>query len=329
MVNINSNYLWSALLGGVIMGFGFILGGFCPGTSVTAAAIGKIDAWFFISGIFLGVFIFGQFDDFFNIFYSGYYFDSELLYNTLGISRGWFALMMIVMALVGFGVGKYFEQKAKIGLKPTNKPYRSYKLEVVFVLIIGIIIIYLPENKSEGINQISEKTLMEKITDNNRFVSPQQFAYNLMNNNKEFEVVDVRNTKEFSISHFPGSVNVPLDQLKEDYLENLIRKENKKVVFVSDGGVEASKAWIFASRSGYKNIWVLEGGINNFISDIFFPEKPGEKETDYTILSNYRFRLKAAEYFKNGELLKDILIKTDKNEANKEKTVIPFKSGGC
>ncbi|HPE43645.1 MAG TPA: YeeE/YedE thiosulfate transporter family protein, partial [Bacteroidales bacterium] len=34
LLYINPTYLWSALVGGVIMGFGFILGGFCPGTSM-------------------------------------------------------------------------------------------------------------------------------------------------------------------------------------------------------------------------------------------------------------------------------------------------------
>ena len=58
MVYINPTYLYSTIAGGIIMGAGFIIGGFCPGTSFCAASIGKIDAIFFIAGMFLGVFIF-------------------------------------------------------------------------------------------------------------------------------------------------------------------------------------------------------------------------------------------------------------------------------
>jgi uncharacterized membrane protein YedE/YeeE len=48
---------WIAtLIGGAIMGLGFIIGGFCPGTSLSAAATGKIDAWVFIAGVMLGIF---------------------------------------------------------------------------------------------------------------------------------------------------------------------------------------------------------------------------------------------------------------------------------
>ena len=44
IIYINPAYINSAILGGVVMGLGFILGGFCPGTSFCAVAIGKIDA---------------------------------------------------------------------------------------------------------------------------------------------------------------------------------------------------------------------------------------------------------------------------------------------
>ena len=59
LLYINPTYLYSAITGGVIMGAGFIMGGFCPGTSFCAASIGKIDAMVFIGGLFLGILIFG------------------------------------------------------------------------------------------------------------------------------------------------------------------------------------------------------------------------------------------------------------------------------
>ena len=40
------------------MGFGFIMGGFCPGTSFTGIAIGKLDALVYTIGIYIGIFIF-------------------------------------------------------------------------------------------------------------------------------------------------------------------------------------------------------------------------------------------------------------------------------
>ncbi len=51
-------FLTSVIVGGVIMGLGFIMGGYCPGTSFTGVAIGKLDAVFFTAGLYLGIFIF-------------------------------------------------------------------------------------------------------------------------------------------------------------------------------------------------------------------------------------------------------------------------------
>ena len=58
LIYINPTFLWSALVGGIIMGLGFVIGGFCPGTSVCAAAIGKIDGMFFCTRLFSWSFYF-------------------------------------------------------------------------------------------------------------------------------------------------------------------------------------------------------------------------------------------------------------------------------
>src|SRR5512140_669336 len=57
---VNPMWLRPAIVGGIIMGLGFILGGYCPGTSVCAASIGKVDALFFVGGGLLGVLLFGE-----------------------------------------------------------------------------------------------------------------------------------------------------------------------------------------------------------------------------------------------------------------------------
>ena len=46
------------LIGGAVMGFGWALGGFCPGTGIVAAGRGRKDAWFFILGGLVGAFIY-------------------------------------------------------------------------------------------------------------------------------------------------------------------------------------------------------------------------------------------------------------------------------
>ncbi len=60
MIYVNNTYVIAAIVGGLIMGLGFITGGFCPGTSLCAVAIGKIDAMVFTGGMFVGILLFSE-----------------------------------------------------------------------------------------------------------------------------------------------------------------------------------------------------------------------------------------------------------------------------
>jgi hypothetical protein len=113
LIYINPTFLYSTIFGGVLMGVGFLVGGFCPGTSICAAAIGKIDALFFIIGIFLGVNIFNEIYPLVEGFYKAKFLGSPKLSEFLGISDGIMALIMIAMALFAFWLGEKFEQKKK------------------------------------------------------------------------------------------------------------------------------------------------------------------------------------------------------------------------
>jgi len=47
-------FLWPMVVGGVVLGAGFVVSGYCPGTSIVAAASGKLDAIATIGGLALG-----------------------------------------------------------------------------------------------------------------------------------------------------------------------------------------------------------------------------------------------------------------------------------
>jgi len=111
LIYINPTYLWSAIGGGVIMGAGFIIGGYCPGTSFCAAAIGKLDAMAFIGGIFIGVVIFVEGYPLWDGFYKAKFLGSPLLSSVMGVSRGVFAFLIILAALGMFWVAEWAEKR--------------------------------------------------------------------------------------------------------------------------------------------------------------------------------------------------------------------------
>ncbi|HEY5140095.1 MAG TPA: YeeE/YedE thiosulfate transporter family protein, partial [Methylococcales bacterium] len=87
LIYINPTFLWSALLGGAIMGVGFIIGGFCPGTGVCAAAIGKLDGMAFVFGTGLGVLAFAEGYPMFEKIYLSEAWGGVLMSDMLGMSK--------------------------------------------------------------------------------------------------------------------------------------------------------------------------------------------------------------------------------------------------
>lgn len=111
LVYVNPTYMTSALLGGIIMGVGFIMGGFCPGTSFCAASIGKIDGMVFVVGLFLGIFIFAEGYPMWEGIYKANFQGYPKLSTVLNISDGLFALLVILAAVGMFWVGEWAEKK--------------------------------------------------------------------------------------------------------------------------------------------------------------------------------------------------------------------------
>lgn len=53
-------FLWAIAAGGVLIGAGFALGGYCPGTSMVGVASGRGDALAFIAGLVAGTAVFAE-----------------------------------------------------------------------------------------------------------------------------------------------------------------------------------------------------------------------------------------------------------------------------
>lgn len=106
-------YLTPMILGGVIMGVGFILGGFCPGTSFAAIAIGKLDALFFTIGLYGGIYLFSIAFPLFANFYDSGNIGNVTLTDVTGISASWFAFAFTAVALAAFWGTSVIEKRVR------------------------------------------------------------------------------------------------------------------------------------------------------------------------------------------------------------------------
>lgn len=60
LVYVPPTWILPQLLGGLIFGVGFVMGGLCPGTSCVAISTGRKDGLALLAGMFAGIFVFGE-----------------------------------------------------------------------------------------------------------------------------------------------------------------------------------------------------------------------------------------------------------------------------
>lgn len=132
---VNPTFLAPEIVGGLIMGVGFIVGGFCPGTSVVATSTLKIDGVFFLLGVFFGVFAFGETVASFEPFFMSTSFGRFTIPDWLGLPTGVVVVLLVLMALAMFRAAEiseaFFGRKqpwSAIGLRPRS---RDLSLKVV------------------------------------------------------------------------------------------------------------------------------------------------------------------------------------------------------
>lgn len=99
------------LVGGVLLGMGFILGGYCPGTGLVAAASGKTDALFFLGGLVLGTFAFSLTQPWTELFQLQGSLGFLLLPDALHIPRWAGAALVLLLALGAFRLAGWVERR--------------------------------------------------------------------------------------------------------------------------------------------------------------------------------------------------------------------------
>ena len=264
LIWVNPTYLWPGIVGGLIMGVGFIIGGFCPGTSLVGAATFKLDGVFFVLGVFFGIFLFGETVSNFNIFWNSSYMGRITLPELFGLSTGVVVLLVVLMALfMFFGA----EQLERIFGKKDPKKAPKWRYAAAGALIVGavgLIFIGQPTNTERWTRFSSEKQVL--LDDRAVQIHPGELLDLTHDNQIKVVMLDVREEVDYNLFHILDARHIPLDEL-DDIISEL-HFEPANTVFVTMGNDEtaATEAWKMLVAESVPNVYILEGGINNWIA---------------------------------------------------------------
>ncbi len=105
-------WFWAVAGGGALIGAGFAIGGYCPGTSAAGLASGRIDALVFIVGMVGGVWLFAAFFDDMRPFYgAGRGPEGQTIDSLIGVPSIFIILILAVVCGAGYALARRFESR--------------------------------------------------------------------------------------------------------------------------------------------------------------------------------------------------------------------------
>jgi uncharacterized membrane protein YedE/YeeE len=110
-VYVPETYIIPQLVGGLVFGVGFALGGLCPGTSCVAAVTGRLDGLALVVGMWTGVLATGLVFPALQHFYERTPRGAVTLPQVLNLPYGIVVLFVVLTALAGFRGAEWIEAR--------------------------------------------------------------------------------------------------------------------------------------------------------------------------------------------------------------------------
>ncbi len=171
---------------------------------------------------------------------------------------------------------------------------RNYIYLTLLILILSAGVFFLPDrNNSQYMNP---EELMWEVMQPTRYISTDDIAKMIIENDPTLELIDVRSVDEYEEFTLQNAINIPIDSIVIDSYQDYLGIEEMNAIFFSNDDIKADQTWVIAKRMGYKSIYVMKGGLNCWVNTIIKPVVPDETSSaeDFEL---YSFRKGASMYF--------------------------------
>jgi uncharacterized protein len=287
---VNPTYLWSGIIGGILLGVGFIIGGYCPGTSIVASATLKIDGMVFFLGCLLGIFAFGATVPWYEAFWEQAGFMGRYtIPEWLGLSYGTVVLLVVLMALGMFAGAEWLEawfRKSSHAAGPGPRVWRLELSGAAALLLLGAGLALYARVVPDPARPRLLKQAEQEIASRERHIEPAELLSLMRNNQTVLSMLDVRDESDYNLFHLVDAHLVSPAQLKGAWPRSLPADAIK--VVMSNGEAQANEAAKDLMARGLRNVYILAGGINHWL-ETFGPGTAPRVETSNSEALCYAF----------------------------------------
>ena len=154
-------------------------------------------------------------------------------------------------------------------------------LRIVFSIVLvclGLIVSLVPYKDNKA-GQVKPSALLQKITGGTQFVTIDQAARYIINEDTSVRFIDLRNQEEYRAFNIPGAINIPYHDLLNRDWEGYLNQHEVKNIFYSNGDELSGLAWVLTTRIGYSNNYILKGGMNGWYETVMQSQFKGGRIT--------------------------------------------------
>lgn len=269
-ISVTQTFLWPGIVGGLIMGVGFIVGGYCPGTSLVSVASLKIDGLFFLVGTVLGAGFFGEslpaFEDFWNSSFTERYLVSDWLGWSIGATLFAVTLMALVMFYGAEKTEEFFRTKGTGKAWSWKITKRSYIYGAAALVFTASLVWVIGQPDPVRKWSLMESRYSAQLSSRDVFIHPLEYVKTYNDASIKLVTLDLRSESEFKNFHLTGSENVkPENFLDPKFAVPLSQLPSQGVVvLIADSDSVSAQAWKYLKVQGVNNVYILENGLRDW-----------------------------------------------------------------
>jgi hypothetical protein len=270
LISVPQTILWSQLVGGLVLGVGFVVSGYCPGTAVVAGASGNMDGVMTLVGVGAGALVFGYafplFEPLYNAGSMGVFGFPELT----GLPWALLSAGVAAMAIGAFFFAEFVERwtaKREGNEPPDQTPADRRSRNLVFAGFIGVAALGMATIAFPPAEPVvPEMAVVE--------VDSLELAAELVQQPDGTWLVDLRSPADCAAERIPGALCLAEDDPDASLLADL--PATRRLVLYADGDLDE----LPASAASYAGVVVvLDGGWQAFDAAVLTAPEPPEDPT--------------------------------------------------
>ncbi len=265
---VDTTYLWPGIVGGFIMGLGFVIGGYCPGTSLVSTATLKVDGLFFALGVATGIFAFGETVAKFQSFWMSSFLGRYTLSDWLGVPIG---TATLIVGLLAIGMFWFMEEMRRtlhgvevVRVSARERRWRKIGALALILSAFGLMRVGQPTLDQKW--EVAGKDKQVLLDDREVQIQPQELLSLMDDDDTNLVILDFRDEADYNIFHLRDAVLQDVDRLAP--FGRATYPPRTVFVCVDTDEERSTLAWKRLVLMQVPNVYILEHGIRGWIEEM-------------------------------------------------------------